>query len=190
MSSSNFHTRAPMGTRANVPSVISYQESRNLESSPLPHVERRKAERIRGGCMLCPGGGIVVLDCFSCSGNFQDDKMEESQQPQPMQPLRPSQIPQPSSHLRPPSPDQRPPSRGSRLAPSCLSGQTAVEWRSPMQYVRSLWRRCRIRTPYNPRGGDEAGGRQQDSSRRLPFRRLRDCVKDQLEKYGLHIVWK
>lgn len=46
-------------------------------------VEQQKAKRIRGGCCICPGGGLWIFSCSGKSG--YDDEAEEAQKLPPMQ---------------------------------------------------------------------------------------------------------
>lgn len=67
MSGTDIPSRASMSSRANTPTIISHQQSRHPGMVLARPVEQgskqQEAERIRGGCLLCPGGNIWLLSC-------------------------------------------------------------------------------------------------------------------------------
>lgn len=84
---------------ANGPTIISHQQPRHPGMILAPPVDQRakqeKAERVRGGCCLCPGGGVWVVS----TGKNDDDAAEVAQRPQQMAEAKASQSTAPAQPL-------------------------------------------------------------------------------------------
>lgn len=88
-------------SKENGPTIISSQQSRHPEMTLTPPVERRReqqeAERIRGGCCFCPGGGLWVVGTH---GDTDEEKIRSREGQQTPESDASQTLPPPSIQSR------------------------------------------------------------------------------------------